>query len=310
MTTQKHNNDFQIRILYEQQIIENIGISLYICQLLDRRWADESLDGFIFAIPRMMNTKLIPNANPIGNDDFFCTIIMVDPNKPTVLVIMNQLYSFVSHCLASEQNESNYNISIIADNIQSINIITMSYNLFTYDNITKTAHISQNIAEIVMGIIAICGAEIINQSKNGFTIDYIIRSINPYIALSRVPCDFCAISQSPVARQYLCPSSLWCTTNGSKSMPNLPRFRSPRILHSFLPIRSSSSCSPMEGITFERSIGFNILHRSAELQETASRNAWVMSPPPIPAKNDNAMEIVPPFYHLSKSTLTIIKPKK
>lgn len=246
MTSQKRCNlIFDTCVLPEQTIIENIGLSAYVRQLLNRRWMSHPLSGFVFAIPRSMITKyndslfLDPRINPIGNDEFFCTIVLIDPGQSIVLVIMNQLYAFVRHCLASETQHPSHDISIIVDQIDRVTIVALSFCSLTVDRISGITHVPDCAIGTIHGLTQICNAHILSQSSSGSMIDYLIRPQAPFTIIQSIPCDYCPASPSVIARKNLPITSIW-RNHPYKTSPDPPRFKSPKIVPS-LPMRSYSS---------------------------------------------------------------------
>lgn len=123
---------FRHRVLSERAEVERMGIYVYVNKLLDRRWTEKDFVGYIYDVSCSCSHERA-SAPRAHNGELFCSIIIVDPGTPIVLVIMYQSYSFAAQCI--DKNDAQDTIIGMTSRVYANSvIITINHQQFMARN--------------------------------------------------------------------------------------------------------------------------------------------------------------------------------
>lgn len=206
--------DFQSRLLREGPTLETMGLFAYVRQLVDRRWVDPTLRGYVYAVspvldrsPELMHSCDILS---IGNSAYICTVIMIDPGHPTLLAIMNRDYSFVHHCLTgrfsgetasltkiSSKIPPGVAVALIAQCDDNITIIAAAHNqLLCPCQILCAINIPPHVCPIIRGICKTYAAQVMTEFEEDGLLNLIIMTTPTPITRKINNTDFCPLSSN------------------------------------------------------------------------------------------------------------------
>lgn len=202
------------RVVFGQSAIENIGLLPFIHSILEQRWNDESMRGFIFAVPAMPTQTsepvfLNPEFNTLGHPQFICTIIVSNPGQPTVLVIMNRPYAFVKHFLDNVPCSlvKNRNIAMIAHQSGSTTIVAAVHDYLIGDgSVINAVNIPRHAEPTVDTVIKLYGTQ---KLQNIVENDLMLITLKTTLHMVQNPCK----------PSDLCPSSLIAPISGDVIYP-------------------------------------------------------------------------------------------